>query len=1008
MSVYASLNLDLEAVHSLVNQHFGLSGIISPMTGEVDFNYQLETAEGQQLLVKISRPDTDVAALDFQLAMMQHLEGQESPLDFPRAIPDKEGRFRTPIGARDSVRWLRLQTWVSGRLIKDVTPQSADLRHKLGRACGHMQVALTGFDHPGAHRAFMWDPSQGMMARQWREFITDVEQLELVDYFWDYHESILRHILPNIPQGVNHNDAHELNVIVSENFQHPDVQGFIDFGDAVYTHQINELAIACAYACMHLPDPLQAAVEVVAGFHATRPLGEKELEALYGLVAARLVISVARAAYNAHLEPENEYLQISAAPAWALLKKWKQIHPKFARYRFRAVCGYIPISLRTQFDEWREKMKPEFHLPFRLLSPTPAHLDLSVDSLDLGHYGNYTDDDAFSQKIKSLIGEADYGWGGYGEVRPFYTSDAYNVEGNDGPQWRTVHLGEDYWAPVGTSVVAIADGVLHAIRDNAGARNYGPTLVLKHTPTPDLTYYSLYGHLDQNSLALHVIGGSVKAGEVIGHLGNATENGGWPPHLHLQLFLDPLWDDGDFPGVAFPHTAEIWKALCPPIFAEGSSLEGTGKSIIDIRQAHLAPNLSLSYDRPLHMVRGMGAYLIDNHGQRFLDTVNNVAHVGHEHPVVVAAGQRQMSLLNTNTRYLHRELTAYAEELLATFPPELEVCFFVNSGSEANELALRLARTWSGQQDMIAVEVGYHGNTGGCIDISSYKFDGKGGQGAPDHVQVVPMPDTYRGLYRADDPKAGEKYAQHVAEAVKRIQAKGRGVAGFICESILSCGGQIVLPPNYLKNAFQAVRAAGGLCIMDEVQVGFGRVGQHFWGFELQGVVPDVVTMGKPIGNGHPLAAVVTTRAVADAFANGMEFFNTFGGNPVSSAIGRAVLRLVQEEGLQAHAAEIGDYLLKGLRELQADFPLIGDVRGHGLFLGIELVRNQESLEPADTETSYLANRMRQRGILMSTDGPHHNILKIKPPMVFGRLEADFLLTELRTVMKEDFLEQRN
>ena len=412
--------------------------------------------------------------------------------------------------------------------------------------------------------------------------------------------------------------------------------------------------------------------------------------------------------------------------------------------------------------------------------------------------------------------------------------------------------------------------------------------------------------------------------------------------------------------------------------------------------------MSISYSRPIKMVRAYQQYLYDETGRRFLDTVNNVPHVGHQHPKVVEAAKQQIEVLNTNTRYLHDNIVKYAEELLATFPPELSVCHFVNSGSEANELALRMARTYTQHKDMLVVEVGYHGNTGACIEISSYKFDGKGGDGAPEHIHVMPMPDNFRGKYRGAG--TGGKYAGYLKESIDELKAQGKGIAGFICESILSCGGQIVLPEGYLKEAYEHVRAAGGLCIADEVQVGFGRVGDHFWGFELQGVVPDIVTLGKPIGNGHPLAAVVCTQEVANTFANGMEFFNTFGGNPVSCAIGRKVLEIVKTENLQRHALNLGHYLKQGLNQLKTKYPVIGDVRGHGLFLGIELIKNQNNLEPAADQASYLANRMREHAVLMSTDGPDHNVLKIKPPMAFNHANADFLLETLAKILNEDFM----
>jgi 4-aminobutyrate aminotransferase-like enzyme len=471
--------------------------------------------------------------------------------------------------------------------------------------------------------------------------------------------------------------------------------------------------------------------------------------------------------------------------------------------------------------------------------------------------------------------------------------------------------------------------------------------------------------------------------------------------------LSTLGYVNDFPGVSYSRELEVWKSICPdpnllfkiPGLKRQPSL--ALQDTLAYRNNHLGKSLSLSYKKPLKIVRGSGSYLMDENGRRYLDTVNNVAHVGHEHPEVVRAGQLQMAVLNTNTRYLHDHINDLAKKLLSTLPEALSVVHFVNSGSEANELALRMARTYTGQKDMIAVEAGYHGNTTGCVDISSYKFDGVGGAGAPEHTHIVPIPDRYRGIYQGED--TGARYAGHIEEQINHIQSLGRNVAGFICESILSCGGQIELPDGYLEKAYAFVRSAGGLCIADEVQVGCGRVGSAFWGFQLHRVIPDIVTIGKPIGNGHPLAAVVCTQQVADAFANGMEYFNTFGGNPVSCAIGMEVLRVIKEEGLQENAQKVGNYLKAELQKMQDAFPVIGDVRGQGLFLGIELADNFKN--PLTEKAAYLINRMKDMGILMSTDGKDDNVLKIKPPMVFSRENANELLSALRIVFKEDYMQ---
>ncbi|MCW5818804.1 MAG: aminotransferase class III-fold pyridoxal phosphate-dependent enzyme [Trueperaceae bacterium] len=423
------------------------------------------------------------------------------------------------------------------------------------------------------------------------------------------------------------------------------------------------------------------------------------------------------------------------------------------------------------------------------------------------------------------------------------------------------------------------------------------------------------------------------------------------------------------------------------------------EALLAARRDRLGPSLSVSYHDPLEIVRGEGQYLFDRAGERYLDCVNNVCHVGHCEPRVVAAGQRQLATLNTNTRYLHESILEYARRLTATLPAELSVCYFVNSGSEANELALRLARTHTGARDVVVLEHGYHGHTQALIDLGHYKFAGRGGQGAPETTHVVPLPDPYRGPHKGYEPATGAAYARHVEAAWERALAAGRRPAAFLAEAISGCGGQVVFPAGFLAGAYTATRAVGGVCIADEVQVGFGRVGRAFWGFELQGVVPDIVTLGKPIGNGHPMAAVVTTPEIAASFANGMEYFNTFGGNPVSCAIGLAVLDVIQEDGLQRHALAVGERFMRGLRDLGARHPLVGDVRGEGLFIGLELVRDRATLEPAATEADELVEALRHRGILLSTDGPHHNVVKIKPPLVFTHENADEVVEALDDVL---------
>jgi 4-aminobutyrate aminotransferase-like enzyme len=466
-----------------------------------------------------------------------------------------------------------------------------------------------------------------------------------------------------------------------------------------------------------------------------------------------------------------------------------------------------------------------------------------------------------------------------------------------------------------------------------------------------------------------------------------------------------LGTDGDFPGVAPADEAECWLSVCPnPAHLLGLPDElvraatPTTETVHEQRDLFVGKALSLSYNSPLHIVRGQGTYLYSVDGGAWLDCVNNVCHVGHCNPRVAAAAARQMSTLNTNTRYLHDALVEYAALLTATLPDPLTVCFFVNSGSEANDLAIRLARVHGGSTGVGVLDHAYHGNLSSLIDISPYKFNGPGGSGKPDHVAVLPIPDLYRGVYRDDAPR----YLDEAEAQLTLLAGSPYGVSAFFAESMAGCAGQVVYPPGYLRAVYDLARNAGAVCVADEVQVGFGRVGSHFWGFETQGVVPDIVTMGKPMGNGHPIGAVVTTRAIADSFANGMEYFNSYGGNPVSCVAGAEVLRVIRDEHLQEKAHETGEYLLAGLRELQGRYPLVGDVRGRGLFIGVELVDDEKNRTPAARQASVVVNRMKEKGVLLSTDGPDHNVIKIKPPLTFGRSDADLLLSRLTDVLQED------
>jgi alanine-glyoxylate transaminase / (R)-3-amino-2-methylpropionate-pyruvate transaminase len=422
--------------------------------------------------------------------------------------------------------------------------------------------------------------------------------------------------------------------------------------------------------------------------------------------------------------------------------------------------------------------------------------------------------------------------------------------------------------------------------------------------------------------------------------------------------------------------------------------------VLALRREFLSPALLTYYQKPLMIVQGSRQYVYDEKGRRYLDAFGGIVSisVGHCHPYVLQKAREQMELLqHATTIYLHPVIAEYGRELAVRMPDPLKVCYFVNSGSEANDLALLLARVYTGNFDVIALRNAYHGGVASSLGLtahSTWKFNVPHGFG----IHHALNPDPYRGPWPREDPQAGARYAADVQNLID-FATPGR-VAAFFAESIQGVGGAVVYPDGYLARVYAAVRQAGGVCIADEVQTGFGRTGHHYWGFENQGVVPDIVTLAKGIGNGAPLAAVVTTPGIAAALTQ-RHHFNTFGGNPVSCAMGRAVLAVIDQEGLQQNALELGGVLQNGLRGRMSRHALIGDVRGLGLMLGVELVKDRETKEPAKEECKRVMERAKELGLLVGRGGYYGNVIRIKPPLCLTRADVEFVLEVLDMALGE-------
>jgi 4-aminobutyrate aminotransferase-like enzyme/Ser/Thr protein kinase RdoA (MazF antagonist)/murein DD-endopeptidase MepM/ murein hydrolase activator NlpD len=994
---------------------FGVTATASPLAGERDQNFLLRGAGGVAAVLKVAQWGEDIRVLECQNEALQRLNSA-GRFRYSRPQRSRGGRLiETVRDATGRTHFVRLFDYIEGVPLATVRRHPPPLLEGVGRLLGATDRALLDFSHPGAHRALHWDlrRASAVVAR-YGSAIREPARHALVHRFAEQFETYVARLLPALRTGVIHGDGNDWNILVSavdDPLAEPEAVGLLDLGDIVHSWLVAEPAIGAAYAMLGSADPLAAAAWVVHGYHAELPLDGVEIEALFPLICLRLCTSVVLAAEQRGRYPDNEYLSISEAPAWALLERLASVQPRFAHYVFRAACGLPACPQSTAVTRWlatnAARIGPVLH-PDPRTAPAIV-LDLGAGSTEFAELGDAADAAAWTGAIRRRMRAAGavLAFGRYDEARRWYTSDAFRADTDDGAEWRTVHTGIDVFADPGTPVLAPLDGIVHAVRDHAARHDYGPTVMLRHE-ADGIGFYTLYGHLATDALELRV-GDAIRAGDRIGSIGDFPRNGDWAPHLHLQLIVDPLDYDGTFPGVARPSQLAVWRSLSPDpnLLLRVAALQEHGtaalseRQILGMRRAHVAPSLSVSYRRPLHIVRGWMQHLYDAAGQPYLDCVNNVAHVGHCHPHVVDALVRQSHVLNTNTRYLHENLVRYADRLTATLPEPLSVCFLVCSGSEANELALRLARAATGREHFVVLDAAYHGNTGALVGLSPYKFAGAGGAGAPPTTHVVPLPDAYRGPYRGYGRDTGSRYAQHVRDVIAHCAHERQDIAALLVESLPGCAGQIVLPDGFLEEAFAHVRAAGGVCIADEVQVGFGRIGSDFWGFQTQHVVPDIVTVGKPIGNGHPLGAVVTTPEIAAAFANGMEYFNTFGGNPVSCAVGMAVLDVIEAEGLQARAQQVGAQLVAALRALMPLHPLLGDVRGRGLYIGIELVLDRDTLAPAPRHASRIVERMREHGILLAIDGPLHNVIKIKPPLQFCAADAERLARTLERVLAE-------
>ncbi|HET6172358.1 MAG TPA: aminotransferase [Gaiellales bacterium] len=940
-----SPRFSLDEARVLARERFGVEGTASQLGSHQDQNALIDGPSGRFVL-KIANAAFGEDELDLQNRAMLHL-AERLPLEVPRPCPALNGSEIAAVERDGATYLLRLVTFVEGEPLIDALHLAPAVLNALGEVAGLVARGLEDFEHPAAGRALQWDPRHvGAVVEALAPHVEDPHRRSLAVEVAGAAAEAIERLAPRLRTQIAHCDVTDWNVIGRRDRAGRLMPcGVIDFGDVTRTLRVCELAVAASIAYGHDPDdPLCAAAEIVRGFDAACPLDDAELEALPHLVAARAAIVAVGTEQQAALEPHNAYAQRVRAGDWAICETAAAQPARLAGALFRLACGRSAAghAPRVPAGAW----------PLPGIAPG-AEVDLSPTGLD-----PLTPPGAL---------------GAHGEGRWHATRELSREE----PE--TIHLGLDVFAPEGHEVRAPLAGRVERV---------GERELLLAAEGLDVRLAGL--------VPAAMGGEDVAAGAVVGHI---TAAGSLAPHLHVQAAAPGM---PALPGLVKPALAEAWLALCPhpgPLLGLAAPARPE-RALLARRRAVIPHAQPLYYEAPPEIVRGAGQHLYDAQARAYLDCVNNVAVVGHSHPRVTAAATRQLRLLNTNSRFLYESMTAFAERLAGLLPDPLDRVFLVSTGSEANDLALRLARAATRRRNVLCIRDAYHGWTTATYEVSTSSVDNPLGALAPaEGVHPVLSPDTYRGPYGADDPRAGERYADAVRDAIHELAAADHPPAAFICEALYGNAGGIVLPDGYLQAAYAHVHAAGGVCIADEVQVGYGRLGAHFWGFEQQGVVPDIVTVAKATGNGHPIAAVITTGTIAEALEGQGGFFASVGGGPVSCEIGLAVLDILQEERLQENAQRVGGMLHAGLQEIVGRHEIAGAVHGMGLYLGLDLVRDRTTKQPAREETDAICERMRDRGAIVQPTGDGMNVLKLKPPLVFQQRDADWLLETLDGVL---------
>jgi 4-aminobutyrate aminotransferase-like enzyme/Ser/Thr protein kinase RdoA (MazF antagonist) len=959
---------------SLAQSLFGITGTARELGSQQDRNFRIDSASGDGLrryVLKIDNPAFSATELDAQGAALDFLSARGMPVPVP--VRGRDGNLRQHWLAKEGPLSVRLLTYLDGPSLESQGYLAPPVVSALGRLSGTMAVHLREFTADGLDRNLQWDMRNATavidLLAHW---IPEEDRRRQLTAIADSAAARLATVESALRLQTIHGDLTDDNVICSvQPDGHRLPEGVIDFGDLGTGWLVAELAVTAGCVLHHVPDDPYAALEAIVAFDAVAPLTDDEITALWPLIVLRGAMLVVSGEQQVRIDESNDYARDRMDAEWQVFASASEIGWDEAEAAIRQALGRPP---RPAADLGMiTPMIPA------LATGDYEMLDYSVTSPELAD-GRWLEPDAEWQLARQALTRRPAAIAPYGQWRLTRTAPLSRREP------ATCALITEVFLPAGSAVVAPVDAVV--------SRGDGDGVVL--------TAEGLELHVGGLDCSL-APGASVAAGDRLGTARQAGDQSAGSTAVG-RVSVQRLARAGLVaPQFAPGSRADAWAQLAlDPAELLGLRPQASVVNAADElarRAVVMAAAQEKYYQRPPQIERGWRESLIDTRGRSYLDMVNNVAAIGHSHPRFTRAVSDQLRLLNTNSRFLYSALADLCERIVEKSPdPTLDTVLLVNSGSEAVDLALRLARIHTGRGGVVALREGYHGWTMASDAVSTSAFDNPyAAASRPDWVHIADVPNSYRGRHRG--AQSAHKYVDDLARMLDDPKGPGRDLAAFISEPVLGNAGGVVPPEGYLARVYGQIRARGGLCIADEVQVGYGRLGSHFWGVEQQGVVPDIITVAKAMGNGYPLGAVITRRDIAESLAREGNFFSSAGGSPVSCVAGLTVLDVIRDESLQQNADAVGRHLAGRLAELAQRHPIIGAVHGMGLYLGVELVRDQATREPAASETAAICERLLGLGVITQPTSERQNVLKIKPPMCLSRQSADFFVDMLDEVL---------